>query len=160
MYVWWPLRINFCTLAILLEFTIHVENICTRNASLQLPLVLEGANLVLEGANFRCVRRWEPCKDNKGLQCLVKTNVTAASPIYHTFLFHYLVIHYARLRCQSQLSPWCQSNTFLLQPLNLCDIEGVSGISVSKEDEVNRRVDIQIKDPAKEVNIKYQYEHI
>ena len=37
------------------------------------------------------------------------------------------------------------------QPLNLCDIEGVSGISVSKEDEVNRRVDIQIKDPAKEV---------
>ena len=39
------------------------------------------------------------------------------------------------------------------QPLNLCDIEGVSGISVSKEDEVNRRVDIQIKDPAKEVYI-------
>ena len=37
------------------------------------------------------------------------------------------------------------------QPLNLCDIEGVSGISVSKEDEVNRRVEIQIKDPAKEV---------
>ena len=37
------------------------------------------------------------------------------------------------------------------QPLNLCDIDGVSGISVSKEDEVNRRVDIQIKDPAKEV---------
>ena len=46
------------------------------------------------------------------------------------------------------------------QPLNLCDIEGVSGISVSKEDEVNRRVDIQIKDPAKEVNIKYQCEYI
>ena len=39
------------------------------------------------------------------------------------------------------------------QPLNLCDIEGVSGISVSKEDEVNRRVEIQIKDPAKEVYI-------
>ena len=59
MYVWWPLRINFCTLAIFLKFTIRVENICTRNVSLQLPLVLEGANLVLEGANFRCVRRWE-----------------------------------------------------------------------------------------------------
>ena len=29
----------------------------------------------------------------------------------------------------------------------------MSGISVSKEDEVNRRVDIQIKDPAKEVYI-------
>ena len=91
-------------------------------------------------------------KDNKGLQCLVKTNVTAASPIYHTFHYLHLVIHYARLRCQS--------NIFLLQPLNLCDIEGVSGISVSKEDEVNRRVDIQIKDPAKEVNIKYQCEYI
>ena len=58
MYVWWPLRINFCTWAIFLKFTIRVENICTRNVSLQLPLVLEGANLVLEGANFRCVRRW------------------------------------------------------------------------------------------------------
>ena len=101
-------------------------------------------------------------KDNKGLQCLVKTNVTAASPIYHTFLFplSYLIIHNARLKFQLQLSHRCQSNIFLLQPLNLCDIEGVSGISVSKEDEVNRRVDIQIKDPAKELNIKYQCEYI
>lgn len=35
-------------------------------------------------------------------------------------------------------------------PLNLCDIEGLSSISVSREDEVNRRVDIQLKDPDKE----------
>ena len=46
--------------------------------------------------------------DNKGLQCLVKTMVTAPSPIYHTFL--YLVIHYARLKCQSHLSHCSQSN--------------------------------------------------
>ena len=35
--------------------------------------------------------------------------------------------------------------------MNLCDIEGLSSIAVSKEDEVNRRVDIQVKDPSKEV---------
>ena len=46
------------------------------------------------------------------------------------------------------------------QPLNLCDIDGVSGISVSKEDEVNRRVDIQIKDPAKEVYMITILRHI
>ena len=40
---------------------------------------------------------------------------------------------------------------FVFQPLNLCDIEGLSSIVVSKEDEVNMRVDIQVKDPSKEV---------
>ena len=43
-------------------------------------------------------------------------------------------------------------NTFVFQPLNLCDIEELSSIAVSKEDEVNRRVDIQVKDPNKEVS--------
>ena len=39
----------------------------------------------------------------------------------------------------------------MFQPLNLCDIEGLSSIAVSKQDEVNMRVDIQVKDPSKEV---------
>ena len=39
----------------------------------------------------------------------------------------------------------------MFQPLNLCDIEGLSSIAVSKQDEVKMRVDIQVKDPSKEV---------
>ena len=37
------------------------------------------------------------------------------------------------------------------QPQNLCDIQTVSKISVSRDDEVHRKVDITLKDPDKEV---------
>ena len=47
------------------------------------------------------------------------------------------------------------SNVFhlLFQPQNLCDIDAVCGLSVSREDEVHRKVDIALKDPDKEVDI-------
>ena len=38
-----------------------------------------------------------------------------------------------------------------LQPQNLCDIEQVTRIEVSKEDEVSHKIDIHLKDPDKEV---------
>ena len=38
------------------------------------------------------------------------------------------------------------------QPQNLCDIQTVSKISVSRDDEVHRKVDITLKDPDKEVS--------
>ena len=38
-----------------------------------------------------------------------------------------------------------------LQPQNLCDIEQVTRIEVSKEDEVSYKIDIHLKDPDKEV---------
>ena len=41
----------------------------------------------------------------------------------------------------------------LFQPQNLCDIDAVCGLSVSREDEVHRKVDIALKDPDKEVDI-------
>ena len=37
------------------------------------------------------------------------------------------------------------------QPQNLCDIQNLSAISVSRDDEVHRKVDITLKDPDKEV---------
>lgn len=37
------------------------------------------------------------------------------------------------------------------QPQNLCDIEQVTRIEVSKEDEVSYKIDIHLKDPDKEV---------
>ena len=40
---------------------------------------------------------------------------------------------------------------FYFQPQNLCDIQTVSKISVSRDDEVHRKVDITLKDPDKEV---------
>ena len=40
---------------------------------------------------------------------------------------------------------------FHLQPQNLCDIEQVTRIEVSKEDEVSYKIDIHLKDPDKEV---------
>ena len=39
------------------------------------------------------------------------------------------------------------------QPVALCDIEGVESIQVSREDEVTRRVLLNLKDPDKEVGI-------
>jgi hypothetical protein len=36
--------------------------------------------------------------------------------------------------------------------LNLCDIEEVSSVFVSKEDEISQKVDIRLKDPEKEVS--------
>ena len=48
----------------------------------------------------------------------------------------------------------------LLQPLNLCDIEQVTRIVVSREDEINQRVDIQLKDPDKEVSRCHLLMHI
>ena len=57
------------------------------------------------------------------------------------------------IHIQSFLSPY--NNTyFALQPLALCDIEGLGSIAVSKEDEVNRRVEVQLKDTEKEVRQK------
>ena len=41
----------------------------------------------------------------------------------------------------------------LFQPQNLCDIDAVCSLSVSREDEVHRKVDIALKDPDKEVDI-------
>ena len=77
----------------------------------------------------------------------------------HTFKLLYVYVH----TCTLSIVHTClivRTNVFLFQPLNLCDIDGVSGISVSKEDEVNRRVDIQIKDPAKEVYMIMILRHI
>ena len=37
------------------------------------------------------------------------------------------------------------------QPLNLCDIEEVVSVLVSKEDEISQKVDIELRDPEKEV---------
>ena len=39
------------------------------------------------------------------------------------------------------------------QPLNLCDIEQVTSVLVTKEDEISQKVDIQLKDPEKEVSV-------
>lgn len=39
-----------------------------------------------------------------------------------------------------------------LQPYNLCDIEEATGVVVSKEDEISQKVEIQLKDPDKEVS--------
>ena len=72
--------------------------------------------------------------------CFVAMMMVTHSDEMHTFTLIYILLTY---KPELIFPPF--------QPLNLCDIEGVSGISVSKEDEVNRRVDIQIKDPAKEV---------
>ena len=35
--------------------------------------------------------------------------------------------------------------------MNLCDIEEVASVLVSKEDEISQKVDIQLRDPDKEV---------
>ena len=43
---------------------------------------------------------------------------------------------------------------FLFQPLNLCDIEEVASVLVSKEDEISQKVDIELRDPEKEVSKK------
>ena len=43
---------------------------------------------------------------------------------------------------------------FLFQPLNLCDIEEVASVLVSKEDEISQKVDIELRDPEKEVRKK------
>ena len=40
---------------------------------------------------------------------------------------------------------------FSFQPLNLCDIEEVASVVVSKEDEISQKVDIELRDPEKEV---------
>jgi hypothetical protein len=39
-----------------------------------------------------------------------------------------------------------------LQPVALCDIEGLESIQVSREDEVTRRILLNLKDPDKEVS--------
>ena len=41
---------------------------------------------------------------------------------------------------------------FIFQPLNLCDIEQITSAIVTKEDEISQKIDIQLKDPDKEVN--------
>ena len=43
---------------------------------------------------------------------------------------------------------------FSFQPLNLCDIEEVASVLVSKEDEISQKVDIELRDPEKEVRKK------
>ena len=40
------------------------------------------------------------------------------------------------------------------QPLNLCDIEEVASVLVCKEDEISQKVDIELRDPEKEVRKK------
>ena len=40
------------------------------------------------------------------------------------------------------------------QPLNLCDIEEVVSVLVSKEDEISQKVDIELRDPEKEVRTR------
>ena len=40
----------------------------------------------------------------------------------------------------------------IFQPLNLCDIEQITSAIVTKEDEISQKIDIQLKDPDKEVN--------
>ena len=35
--------------------------------------------------------------------------------------------------------------------MNLCDIEEVASVLVSKEDEISQKVDIELRDPEKEV---------
>ena len=69
----------------------------------------------LARANFwsslQCSWSW----DNKGLQCLVKTNVTARPPIYHTFSISVCVVAiiyddlYIHLHCRTDLSQMVRS---------------------------------------------------
>ena len=40
---------------------------------------------------------------------------------------------------------------FYFQPQNLCDIESVVSLSITRDDEVHKKVDISLKDPDKEV---------
>ena len=40
------------------------------------------------------------------------------------------------------------------QPLNLCDIEQATSVVVSKEDELSQKIEVQLKDPDKEVRKK------
>ena len=42
-------------------------------------------------------------------------------------------------------------NLLLFQPLNLCDIEHVCSVVVTKEDQISQKVSINLKDPEKEV---------
>ncbi len=39
----------------------------------------------------------------------------------------------------------------LFEPLNLCDIEQITSVVVTKEDEISQKIDIQLKDPDKVV---------
>ena len=39
--------------------------------------------------------------------------------------------------------------------MNLCDIEEVASVVVSKEDEISQKVEIHLRDPDKEVRMKY-----
>ena len=39
----------------------------------------------------------------------------------------------------------------MFQPQNLCDIENVVSLDISRDDEVHKKVDIALKDPDKEV---------
>ena len=48
---------------------------------------------------------------------------------------------------------------FIFQPLNLCDIEQITSAIVTKEDEISQKIDIQLKDPDKEVNTYYIIKH-
>ena len=41
---------------------------------------------------------------------------------------------------------------YIFQPLNLYDIEQITSAIVTKEDEISQKIDIQLKDPDKEVN--------
>ena len=50
-----------------------------------------------------------------------------------------------------QFQHWDFFCFILLQPTNLCDIEQVTRIDVTKEDELSQKLDIQLKDPDKEV---------
>ena len=47
----------------------------------------------------------------------------------------------------------------IFQPLNLCDIEQITSAIVTKEDEISQKIDIQLKDPDKEVNTYYIIKH-
>ena len=46
----------------------------------------------------------------------------------------------------------CNYIHHFFQPLNLCDIEQITSVVVTKEDEISQKIDIQLKDPDKEVS--------
>ena len=80
------------------------------------------------------------------------TNINRKSGKFRNPKLNVLYYPWSRHLLSSQQGKYNSINLFSnFQPQNLCDIQTVSKISVSRDDEVHRKVDITLKDPDKEV---------
>ena len=77
-------------------------------------------------------------------------NILELKTVYYHKEYLDLIVPYS-LRLQNCLSKYLLL-FFIFQPLNLCDIEQITSAIVTKEDEISQKIDIQLKDPDKEVN--------